>query len=197
MTTTQDRDNRARSHLSGNFPAVADERLQAMGRLIEPLLTSRVTYLLAGLGILVLDWGTGRWLVLPSVFIIPVVMSAWFCGGRFAYLLAVLLSLGRSVIFGFVEVPASLTINIANALIRTAALVFVAFLVARTKRLTTEVTILEGLLPICMHCKRIRDEKAGWEQLEAYISHHSEATFTHGLCPECSEKHYGVVLKPE
>ncbi len=49
---------------------------------------------------------------------------------------------------------------------------------------------LTGLLPICMHCKKIRDDKGYWNQLEAFISEHSEVAFSHGLCPECREKYY-------
>jgi PAS domain S-box-containing protein len=47
---------------------------------------------------------------------------------------------------------------------------------------------LEGVLPICMYCKKIRDDNQSWNQLEQYISDHSEAVFSHGICPECSDK---------
>lgn len=47
------------------------------------------------------------------------------------------------------------------------------------------VKILQGLLPICAHCKKIRNDEGAWIQLEAYISEQSEADFTHGICPEC------------
>jgi PAS domain S-box-containing protein len=47
---------------------------------------------------------------------------------------------------------------------------------------------LEGIVPICMHCKKIRDDKNSWNQLERYISDHSEARFSHGICPECLEE---------
>ena len=47
---------------------------------------------------------------------------------------------------------------------------------------------LEGVIPICGICKKIRDDKESWQQLEQYISEHSEALFSHGLCPECYEK---------
>ena len=47
---------------------------------------------------------------------------------------------------------------------------------------------LEGLLSICMSCKKIRSENNDWHQLEKYISEHSDAVFSHGLCPECLEK---------
>jgi PAS domain S-box-containing protein len=47
---------------------------------------------------------------------------------------------------------------------------------------------LEGILPICMYCKKIRDDEEKWNQMEKYISQHSEADFTHSICPECYEK---------
>lgn len=52
------------------------------------------------------------------------------------------------------------------------------------------VKTLSGLVPICAACKRIRDDKGYWNQVEAYISSHSEARFSHGICPECIHKLY-------
>jgi hypothetical protein len=53
-----------------------------------------------------------------------------------------------------------------------------------------DLKILKGLLPICASCKQIRDDKGHWTQLEHYIHEHSEAEFSHGLCPECARKLY-------
>jgi len=53
-----------------------------------------------------------------------------------------------------------------------------------------EVKTLSGFLPICASCKNIRDDKGYWNQIEAYISDHSEAVFSHGICPECCQKLY-------
>ena len=50
---------------------------------------------------------------------------------------------------------------------------------------------LSGLLPICSKCKKIRDEKGDWRVLESYIRQHSEAEFSHGICPDCAEELYG------
>jgi PAS domain S-box-containing protein len=50
-----------------------------------------------------------------------------------------------------------------------------------------EVQTLSGLLPICAHCKKIRDDRGYWTQIEQYIQSHSHAEFTHGICPECRE----------
>ena len=52
---------------------------------------------------------------------------------------------------------------------------------------------LQGLLPICSYCKKIRDDRNYWQRVENYISEHSEATFSHGICPDCFEK----LVKPE
>jgi hypothetical protein len=55
---------------------------------------------------------------------------------------------------------------------------------------SNEIRVLGGLLPICAHCKNIRDDKGYWKQLEEYISIHSDAEFTHSLCPICARKLY-------
>jgi len=61
-----------------------------------------------------------------------------------------------------------------------------------------KVKTLSGLLPICASCKKIRDDSGYWKQIEAYIREHSDATFTHGLCPECVKKLYpGLVIDDE
>jgi CheY-like chemotaxis protein len=67
-------------------------------------------------------------------------------------------------------------------------------------RLTTKITelgqaleqikLLSGIIPICSGCKKIRDDAGYWQQVEMYISKHSEAKFTHGICPECEKKLY-------
>ncbi len=57
-----------------------------------------------------------------------------------------------------------------------------------------QVKALQGILPICMHCHKIRDEDEVWQRLEKYVEQHSEAHFSHGLCPECAQKYYGDLL---
>jgi hypothetical protein len=63
-------------------------------------------------------------------------------------------------------------------------------LIDELKEALADVKQLSGLLPICMHCKKIRDDQGYWNQLESYISKHSEALFSHGLCPACAKKYY-------
>ncbi len=58
-----------------------------------------------------------------------------------------------------------------------------------------EIKKLRGILPICANCKKIRDDKGYWTQVEVYISDHSETEFSHGLCPECAVKIYPAYYK--
>ena len=57
----------------------------------------------------------------------------------------------------------------------------------------TRVKQLQGLLPICSYCKKIRNDRNYWEQVDAYVASHSEAQFSHGVCPDCYEVH----LRPQ
>jgi DNA-binding response OmpR family regulator len=61
-------------------------------------------------------------------------------------------------------------------------------LIAQLRDALAQVKQLSGLLPICMTCKKIRDQEGGWNKLEYYIAAHSEAEFTHGICPDCIRK---------
>jgi DNA-binding response OmpR family regulator len=62
--------------------------------------------------------------------------------------------------------------------------------VAELRDALGHVKQLQGLLPICMHCKKIRDDEHTWHQLETYIERHSHAAFTHSLCNDCLSLHY-------
>ena len=62
--------------------------------------------------------------------------------------------------------------------------------VTELQKALAQIKNLSGLLPICSFCKKIRDDQGHWEVLERYIHEHSEANFSHGLCPECLKIHY-------
>ncbi len=65
--------------------------------------------------------------------------------------------------------------------------------VAELERSLAEVKQLRGILPICAYCKKIRDDHDYWQQLEEYFVQHSDAQFSHGICPECFDQ----IVKPE
>jgi len=68
-------------------------------------------------------------------------------------------------------------------------------LVNKLSRALATVKLLSGLLPICSHCKKVRDDKGYWSQVEKYVSDHSEARFSHGICPDCIVTHYPFMHK--
>jgi len=63
-------------------------------------------------------------------------------------------------------------------------------LILELRQALSEVKTLSGMLPICAWCKKIRNDKGYWEQVEAYVGKHSNAQFSHGICPECLKKQY-------
>ncbi|MCX5826432.1 MAG: PAS domain S-box protein [Deltaproteobacteria bacterium] len=68
-------------------------------------------------------------------------------------------------------------------------------LISELQNALSEVKKLSGMLPICASCKRIRDDNGYWEQIESYIRGHSEAEFSHGICPDCAKKLYPELYK--
>ena len=63
-------------------------------------------------------------------------------------------------------------------------------LISELQEALAKVKMLSGLLPVCSNCKKIRNEDGKWERIEVYIRNHSEADFSHSLCPECARKIY-------
>jgi PleD family two-component response regulator len=68
-------------------------------------------------------------------------------------------------------------------------------LIGELKEALAKVKTLSGLLPICSSCKKIRDDKGYWNQIETYIRERSEADFTHGICPKCAKMLYPGLLR--
>jgi hypothetical protein len=86
-------------------------------------------------------------------------------------------------------------INWIESIFETALILILCILIVLVSwRFLKRIRYLEGLLPVCSFCKRIR-VGTEWIPIEKYISDHSEAVFSHGLCPECYEEHYGDYLR--
>lgn len=78
-----------------------------------------------------------------------------------------------------------LLLNIRRAVEKRQAEVDREELIRELRAALAKVKQLEGIIPICSYCKKIRNDKESWQQLEIYITEHSEALFSHGICPEC------------
>ena len=63
-------------------------------------------------------------------------------------------------------------------------------LIADLQKALKKVKQLSGLLPFCSHCKKVRDDKDYWNQIDEYIQEHSDADVSHSICPKCAKKYY-------
>ncbi len=70
-------------------------------------------------------------------------------------------------------------------------------LIGELQEALTKIKALRGLLPICANCKKIRDDQGYWNRIETYIQEHSEAEFSHGLCPECAKLLYPDLVRDD
>lgn len=99
----------------------------------------------------------------------------------------------RANAYGYILKPydnAELRYTIEIALVKYRAAKEREQLIAKLEKALNEVKRLSGLLPICASCKKIRNEDGTWQQIEAYIHAHSEADFSHSICPECAKTLY-------
>lgn len=144
---------------------------------------------------LLLDLISGPLVQFPITFVVPVILAAWNGKLRWALGLAVVLGAARLGFYGIWGAEWPSLVSLTNTAIRIALLGIVAVFVSRYRTAEERVQILQGLLPICMFCKKIRDENNTWHPLESCIGERSEASFSHGLCPECGRKHYPEIFK--
>lgn len=137
----------------------------------------------------------------PILFVVPVGLGAWFVARRFAVGLAVCLVLARfALVLGLEDAWQPLWAANLNVVIRLAVLVGLAVLISIARerdRLASHVQALEGLLPICAFCKKIRLSDGSWQAIELYVSEHSAASFTHGFCEACARIHYPAQFPTE
>ncbi len=149
--------------------------------------------------VLIGDYYTPPYLQFTIISLIPIALSSWYSGWRWGVPMALVLTVLRAFIVRAEDILWPIQEIIANTLNEAVMLALFSILISRLaiqhRKLLKEVQILEGLLPICMHCKKIRNAEDSWEPLEKYITEHSEAQFSHGLCADCAKKHYGDYLK--
>ena len=145
------------------------------------------------------DYLTGPAIQFPIFYLLPIGLASWCRGLRWGGVLALTMSMSR-LCFSVVrpDVWAS-PVSVLNALIRLVVFSILVYCIDRLARqhraLQTEVRTLTGLLPICAVCKKIRNDANDWVVLEQYISDRSEASFSHGLCPDCLRQHYPAYVR--
>jgi hypothetical protein len=134
------------------------------------------------------DYAAGPSIEFPIAFIFPVALAAWHRGVGWGLFFAVVQPVAR---FGFNFYWGALwplQVAAINLGIRVSMLCAFAFLVAHAAGQRRRIAALEGLLPVCAWCKRIRDEHDVWQPLDTYLSRRAELSLTHGICPDCMGK---------
>ena len=135
----------------------------------------------------------------PVLYTVPVTLAAWYSGRKPAVALATIVALIRVVFIALgIDATEPRVTLILETLARGVVVLFLGLWIARLaeleRALERRVRILEGLLPICAFCKKIRNDAGDWEKLEGYITRRSEAQFSHSICPGCCEHHYAQDL---
>lgn len=154
-------------------------------------------------GLALLDIATGTKVRLGPVYALPVMLASWNLGARWgiaAALFSAFLWHGVQVI---VLHESKITFyrswDLANGLVSFVAIAFAVLWAkvllvreeaasASLREALDQVRTLEGLLPICAWCRKVRDDQGLWEQVESYVAKHSNAQWTHGICPDCVRK---------
>jgi len=150
-----------------------------------------------------IDWQTGYKLNFFVFYFIPIGITAWFLGIESA----IIISITSSLAWYIADKHSGHTYSSNFYLVWNTSIRFVSFMIIgwsfskvnflfrseeiKTKQLQkalSEIKTLQAFLSICCVCKKIRNEDGKWQQMESYISNHSETKFSHGYCPECAQK---------
>ena len=149
--------------------------------------------------VLSLDYFTGESIHFPIFYALPVGMLAWKNYKITSYTTAILMTLTRVFFHILWEDEIFLFNIISNAFIISFALSLYAFFLNKISEqneyLKKSLYMLEGILPICSVCKKIRDEDGSYQKVDEFIANHSQAQFSHSLCPECAKEFYPNYFK--
>jgi hypothetical protein len=157
--------------------------------------TRPLHWIAASAAVLALEFATGPFVQFAILFVIPVALATVTHGVSAGIVVAALLPLLRLSFFIRWELPTSVALELVDTTTDIAVLAALAFLTHQFIRQQREIRVLQGMLPICGFCKRIRDESGGWHQMESYITRHSAAQFSHTFCQECGRKHYPELVE--
>ena|SRR3990172_2623116 len=153
-----------------------------------------------GLSILILaaNFSTDPYVDFPMLFMVPVLLASWYSGRRWGLALAFGMPLVRLLFTYFLwDVPWTQVHSIVNASIRITVLASFAVLTDLLRQQQQRIKVLEGLLPICYNCKKIRDEENQWLPIDVYLNQHAGAIFLQGICSDCLHQLSAQISKPK
>lgn len=153
-----------------------------------------VHWIATSAAILLFEYVTGPFIQLSILFILPVALATASHGRVGGAFVGAALPLLRLSFFLRWDLTSSWHLKLADTAVDMAVLIAFSLLIDQLIRQQRAIRVLEGLLPICGFCKRIRDEGGRWQQLESFIGQRSSARFSHTFCPECGRKHYPALV---
>lgn len=153
----------------------------------------------------VMDWLTGEEYDFFVFYFVPIALSAWYLGKQSGWAMALL----SAVIWPISDILShrlfSPTVEMWDEFMRLVSFFIVAVALSKIKKVLAaeraltnrlsgamaEIKQLQGILPMCSFCRKIRDNQDRWVPLEKYLLDYTDAKVSHGLCPACYKKHYG------
>jgi hypothetical protein len=140
--------------------------------------------------IFIVDMMLPRGVAVPMLYVIPILLAVHCRQQWFRVSIAVGCTVLTLLGYIFTESAVPLWIAVSNRALAILAIWTTAVLAWRHLQATEHISALQDLLPICASCKKIRDDKGYWSQVEHYIEAHTKTIFSHGICPECMQKWY-------
>lgn len=150
-----------------------------------------------------IDWYTGYELNFFVFYFFPISATAWYLGLGPSVVVSLLSALVWFVANDLAGRTASAHFfSVWNTGIRLTAFLYIGFAISKMRQVfemerataeelrkaLSEIKVLEAVLPICAQCKKIRDSDNAWQQMETYISQHSDTRFSHSYCPDCARR---------
>lgn len=176
--------------------ALSDASANAHFDLLDLIAKSTTSHwVVATVLILLVDYMTGPFIQFPILFMVPVAIATAAQGLIAGSIVAALLPLLRLSFFLRWDLPSSWLLEWIDTGVDVAILVGFAALLHKTLLQRRQIRVLEGMLPICSFCKRIRDENGQWRQLEVFITERSDALFSHTFCEQCGRINYPELAK--
>jgi hypothetical protein len=145
------------------------------------------------------DYATGYELDFFLFYFVLIAMAAWKVGPISSYLISILSSIVWLLSDTSSHPYSSVLFASGNTIMRLLSFFIIGYFTSKIQFLPvkehetsrgrlSQVKTLSGLIPICASCKKIRDDEGDWHRIEEYVEKHTNAEFTHGLCPECVDK---------
>jgi hypothetical protein len=200
-----DRKNLRAQNCRAAVPDIPSRKITAMS-IINPASNS-VNWIYAFvllLSVAILDYLTGSEFGFFAFYFLPIALTAW----RLGLFPALVTATFSAMVWFWMDawsghVYRSNIVAVWNTIIRLISFIIIGWGLTwihdllskerktneKLRRALAEIKILEGILPICASCKKIRNQDNEWQQMEMYITAHSKAQFSHGLCPECARRY--------